>query len=352
MEARRTDAAHLSCSSGEGPMFVMQHCRTRQHDAFCHHKTLDVLLTLNNYKGYRSRYTLFDEFVKHISSFSNENTRLRLHVVEIALGDKLHYLNPNDPAFHTVLLLRTECQLWHKENSLNLLAQRLPADCEYIAWIDADVTFLNSNWVSDTLNALQRFDIVQPWMTSVDLGPQGQVIAQHESFGWRYHKNDFDTSHLDQYKFGGHTGYAWACTMRAFEQMGGLFETAVLGAGDNHMAHAFVQKAQYSYNKDVSDSYKNKVLLFEERCKSFQLGYVNGTIAHHFHGRKEDRQYYNRWKILVRNGFDPNRHITRDRQGLLYIIKTQETKNLIRDIANYFAIRNEDSIDLDPPGKK
>ncbi len=49
--------------------------------------------------------------------------------------------------------------LWPKENLINLArAALLPTAGTqgYIAWVDADVTFENANWVVDTMNALDK----------------------------------------------------------------------------------------------------------------------------------------------------------------------------------------------------
>ena len=323
--------------------FVHEHLPTCAEVAFEHEGILDVLLTLNNYRQYHSRYRLFKKFVEGISS----QPRIRIHVVEIALGDRKFFINQDDPSFYTVLRLRTTQEIWHKENSLNLLAARLPLNAKYLAWIDADISFLNNNWVSDTLNALQHYDVCQIFQSAIDLGPKGEVIGVNQSFGWSYHKRDFDIKGHINYNGEGHTGYAWACTKTFFNKIGGLFPYAVLGAGDNHMAHAFVGLAALSYNKNTTDGYKNKILQYQKRCTGVKLGYVEGTIYHSFHGKKKDRHYWDRWLILVNNKFSPEEHLCTDYQGLFYFVENEETYNLIRDVAKYFAIRNEDSIDLE-----
>jgi hypothetical protein len=127
--------------------------------------------------------------------------------------------------------------------------------------------------------------------------------------------------------------------------MGGLIDISILGAADNHMAHAFIGKIEDTINLNLTIEYKEQISQFQERIKSKigELGYVNGNIVHYWHGKKADRRYYERWNILIENKFNPLIDIKRDWQGLL-ILNNNKPK-LKRDIQNYFILRNEDSID-------
>ena len=331
----------------ENHPFIHEHIKSNEEITIQHHGILDIMLSLNNYCQYQSRYKLFRAFVTKLKRYS----QIRLHVVEIALGDRKHFIKQDDPNFHTVLLLRTDCELWHKENSLNLLAARLPNDCKYLAWVDADITFLNENWVSDTLNALQHFDICQVFQTIIDLGPEGEVLSIFKSFSWMYHLKHFNPKEIVGYGGKGHTGYGWACTKKIFDKIGGLFAYGVLGSGDRHMAYSFVGAAMDSYNSNITQGYKDKVIQYQKRCKGARLGYVKGSVSHHFHGRKKDRHYGDRWLILVNNQYDPNEHITLDSQGLFYFNPDDDTYNLRREVSAYFTSRHEDSIDIDDDSK-
>ena len=63
------------------------------------------------------------------------------------------------PGFRTPTSLgyRTpaDTTLWPKENLINLArANLVQATDGYLAWVDADITFTNPNWVTDTMNVL------------------------------------------------------------------------------------------------------------------------------------------------------------------------------------------------------
>jgi hypothetical protein len=75
------------------------------------------------------------------------------------------------------------------------------------------------------------------------------------------------------------------------------------------------------------------------------VGYVPGLLLHHWHGKKRDRKYADRWKIIIDNDYDPHYDLKEDWQGLWQL--TDRSFKLRDDIRAYFRSRNEDSIDLD-----
>ena len=126
--------------------------------------------------------------------------------------------------------------------------------------------------------------------------------------------------------------------------MGGLYDKGILGSSDNIMALSYIQKGDtMAINKDNSDTYKQSVVEFQERVKNIRVGYVPGLIRHYYHGSKDNRQYGERWKILVKYAYCPLKHITYDENGI--IIPTSEfPPGLFSEIMNYFSQRNEDDI--------
>ena len=93
-----------------------------------------------------------------------------------------------------------------------------------------------------------------------------------------------------------------------------------------------------NYNEDYIESIKS----FENKCKNIRLGYIPGVIRHYYHGSKKDRKYMERWQILINHQYNPQLHITYNKDGL--IIPTDNCpEELLKDIFNYFKERNEDS---------
>jgi hypothetical protein len=156
------------------------------------------------------------------------------------------------------------------------------------------------------------------------------------SFGFQYCKNSSYGVGVNMW----HPGYAWACTRRAYERMGGLYEDSILGSGDHNMSFAFIGQCGKSLNCNVSQGYKDSLAQFQKRVVNLRLGYVPGVIRHYFHGQKKNRKYNERWQILLDNRFDPLAHITKHK-GLL--VPTPDCPpQLLKSIMEYFLERNED----------
>lgn len=340
------------------------------------HNKLQVVTVVFNSPRYDSRYALYEEFRKHIENTGDvshhackkDTPKTPLWTAEIAFGDRSFCVTQEDDPFD--VRLRTSTELWHKEKAINLTVARFPYDWEYMAWIDADIAFLRHDWAEETIHKLQHTPIVQMWGDALDLDPKGNMFQRHVSFAKSYidgvpRNPDGGCSHPyygvngDKLKqFYWHPGFAWAMRRDAWEQLGGLLDTPILGAADNHMAHGLIGEAEQSFHKDVTPQYKRSVMRWQERSLRYirkNIGYVDGTIVHKWHGRKRDRRYWDRWKILVNHQFNPEEDIKLDYQGLYQfeMYNNSSDPNFTRmeklrdDVRNYFYSRNEDSIDMD-----
>jgi hypothetical protein len=114
------------------------------------------------------------------------------------------------------------------------------------------------------------------------------------------------------------------------------------------MALSFIGKASLSINDCLHPHYKTLVLNYQKRCDEHlkqNIGHVDGTILHFWHGKKKERFYKERWKILVEHGFDPLYDIKKDDRNIWQL---ENNKPKLRDdLRRYFRARNEDSIDLE-----
>ncbi len=231
--------------------------------------------------------------------------------------------------------------VWTKENLLNLGIAQLPDDAKYIAWIDADIVFRNPDWAAETVHALQLHDVVQPWPDCYDLGPRGEHVQVHRGFCRQW----YDGRPVgESYGVFAHPGYAWAATRQALEWLGGLIETAALGAGDHHMALALTGKVELSIPGNLSAGYRRPLLAWQQRATQHiagNLGAVAGTIEHQWHGQKAKRRYIERWDVLARFGFDPDTDLRRNTHGVLELAGNKP--ELRRAMDAYFRQRDEDS---------
>ncbi len=303
-----------------------------------HSETLYVIAVVSNPAMYRRRYQLFEEFCTRIRAES------QIKLITIELQQKSRPF-----ATSAEIKLKTQHELWHKENLINIAVQYLPCNWKYMAWIDTDIIFTNPNWVRETLDELQTYDIVQLFTHANDLGPKRETMQTHVGFAYSYcHGQTWMPPGYGGGRYW-HSGYAWAITRNMFEKLGGLIDFAILGSADFHMAMAFIGMAEKTLNSSLHPEYREWVMAYQARCEKYLLrniGYINGSIYHEFHGSKRNRFYKERWKILVDNQFRPTRDLKKDSHGLWQL---DECNYKLRDdLRRYFRARNEDSIDWEP----
>ena len=290
---------------------------------------LYVVLPYFNYCGFKRRQELFVKFVNEIRHVKN----VRIVVSELTGPAPLPCL----PVWKHIKN-RGDTPVWMKEKLINVAIKQLPDDWEYVAWIDADITFLNPNWAQDTIDALQTNDVVQMFRTAVNLGPNNEAIKIDKGFGYMYAESGTPYVKTDKYGHW-HPGYAWACTRSTFRTMGNaLLDWAILGSGDRHMAMAWIGRVLDSCPGTIHMNYKIMLMEYQHKCQNFSVSYVPGTILHHWHGRLEDRKYRERWDILVRHKFDPISDVT------MSLRLTPFGKRMEKDLKAYFEGRREDSI--------
>lgn len=313
-----------------------------------HSELLDVVAVYANPMRWRNRAYTHAIFEQQML-----DSGVRLTTVECAYGERPFEL-PDHPHINRVRV-RAKTLVWNKECLINIGITRLPADWRYVGWIDADLIFRKAHWASEAVHALQQYDIIQPWSDAYDLGPNGEHLQAHRSFCRQYWHGEpvcsegpgWWTFDRGPYHYA-HPGYAWCATRQAIDWLGGLIETGALGSGDHHMALAMVGKARRSVPGGMSDSYLAPLLRFEQRALHHinkNIGFLWGTVEHLWHGRKADRRYVDRWQILTRHKFCPDRDLKRNSFGVLEL--AGGNADFARAVDHYFRQRCEDANTID-----
>lgn len=296
---------------------------------------LHVIAVISNPCLYTRRYILLNEFIKRMEM---EEPHVTLYVVELAYQDQSFVITNAKNKKH--LQIRAKTPLWHKENMINMAVKTLlPKNWKAMAWVDTDLEFESGTWALDTLKILNGTkDVVQLFSHCDDMDPDGLNMRTFTSFGYQFTKKNKYSGAGPNYW---HPGYAWACTRKAYDKMGGLYELAVLGSGDNVMAMAYINHVLKSANTRYTDTYLGSIQEFQSRVRGLRLGYVPGVIRHHFHGTKANRKYSERWEILIRHKYDPTTYVIKREDGLL-VPTAQCPQAFLDDILNYFKERKED----------
>jgi len=298
--------------------------------------TLHVIAVLSNPCQYKKRVSLMRDFVRRMEFENN----VAIYVVELAYGDQPFSVTSPDSPKHLQVRAPSDAVLWHKENLINMgVRHLLPPSWKAFAWIDSDIDFESTTWATDTLRILHGCrDVVQLFSHALDMDANEEVMNIFNSFAFKYER-DMPYSHKPNNYW--HPGYAWACTRRAYERMGGLFQLGVLGSGDHIMTFCFMNRGLQSVSTDMQPEYKDAISLFQRRVKRLRLGYVPGVIRHFFHGSKANRHYKERNHILIQHKWQPSMVFPRESDGLL-LPRSSFSFAFRQDILDYFSERKED----------
>lgn len=305
---------------------------------------LYVITPIFNPCGFQSRIRLYTEF-KH----RMECAGVKLLTVEIAFGNKPFCVTTaHDP---WSVQLRTNQFLWHKERAINIAKAHLEhvvPDFAYMGWFDADITFLADDWLANTTQALSHYAVMQPFGCAINLDSSGYPMwncpgtmrAFIEERG--YHQNP---PMPVSYTFKGHPGLAWCCTRKAFEAWGGLYDTCIAGSADTIMGNAFKGDVEVFLPKPSPGMTASMQKWGENAFKAVQghIGFVRGSVAHHWHGQSEKRGYEKRWSILTFHKFDPVTDLKEDPHSGLWMWAGNKPQ-LEEDIRLSLTSRNEDEV--------
>ena len=307
--------------------------------------TLHVIGVISNPVRFHSRYRLFKSWVSEMLKTPN----VKLYVVESVFGDRKPECEPDhgEYGYHGV---NTSSEIWLKENLINIgIKNLLPKDWKYLAWVDCDVSFRDPGWALGSIHQLQHYNIIQPWQSANDLDFQGNVMNTWTSFGSLCAAGKpmcHDKTKQNQGYTYAHTGYAWACTRYFYENVQKLADFNIVGAGDHLMAWACLGNVSSTMPGSISKGYK---LACDDWQRSAQfacaklVGCTPGRIEHSWHGSKVKRQYWSRWDILTKNGFDPGTDLAYDSQGLLTLIGPHKYA-IEQEIMRYNRSRVEDDL--------
>lgn len=321
---------------------------------------LYVVTPVFNPQRYRARWKHYKNFEKYVL-----DSGAHLITIEATFGERQEAITEKVHENHEIIHIRTRQEIWLKENMINIAISRLPSTWKYVAWIDSDITFSRPDWVGETLQELQHYKLVQMFSEAYDLDYDWQTIKKHKGFIWCYKNEQLSAKVPNQLGFRipgkpkhdyislppgmvsyWHPGYCWAARREAIESLGGLIDWGILGGGDTFMAYALIGALGHrTMPNSLGQSGVRLLMEWQNRAEKYirrNVGYVKGTLLHHWHGAKKDRAYYDRGSILTKAKFDPEKDLYRDSQ-MAYQINPENIA--LRDGAQaYFRMRCEDGI--------
>ena len=223
--------------------------------------------------------------------------------------------------------------MWQKEALINAAVRRLPERFDQVAWIDADLLFLNPDWAAETSHILDEFPVVQLFETCHYIDAQGRWDHRHPSLLKK---------RREQLKEHGQPGGAWAARRDLLERHG-LFDRNIVGGGDANFSDALFGVFS-GYVTRISPAALNTAAetwargLHQE--VQGRVGCTRGDVLHLFHGTRQNRQYIDRAKMLCDAQYDPWSDVRLTPDGLLEW--ATDKPELQRQMRAYFEQRRED----------
>jgi len=293
---------------------------------------LHVITFISNICNFKRRWQLMSEFNERMNKVKN----IQFYIVELAYEDQEFKITNSTNPNH--LQLRTKYALWHKENLINIgISKLLPSNWKAVAWIDGDIEFEDNNWVNNTLKLLTKFDIVQLFTVCFDLDENNIPMNIWQSYGYKY-CNGY-TFNYDRGINYWHNGYSWACNRKFYNKIGYIYDKGVIGSGDYILTQGFLDRVA-CVNGNLT-GFNEDIIKFIKKLKKIKVGYIPSIIKHYFHGSKINRKYIERNEILIKNNYNPSKHLTYDKNNIL--IPTNEmSQEFLLDIKKYFFQRNDD----------
>lgn len=219
--------------------------------------------------------------------------------------------------------------LWHKERLLQIGVEQLPDDVDAVLWLDADVMFELPNIRERIEQSLSDYVVCQPWSQSLYYDEAGRPIngvfdvrqrGGDQFSAWAIEVPLFLRRSMASMNLGklpttnpskSHPGLAWAARRELLADVG-FYQCNMGGAGDVTMCEGFWGRREGLVREQYSGPQWPHVVGYVTDCFAAvrgNVGCVEGTIRHLWHGSLRTRRYRERIAALIASEFDPGQHL-------------------------------------------
>ncbi|MBN2854320.1 hypothetical protein JXK06_02180 [Patescibacteria group bacterium] len=270
---------------------------------------------------------------------------VKILTVECAFKDASFELDSNDA--DKLIQVRSDSILWHKERLLNIGLKYLPSECDKIAWLDADIIFLNNDWAKEVAKLLETYHFVKPFNRAIRLNKKEtrEILLKNNIKNLNLHnrpkyKNSEYSANQENLII--YMSVFGLCARRDIIQEIGFYDRFIVGNGDMVISGAILNEKPYwdilptALEKDIEVWSKKASNLTANKG----IAFIPDDILHLFHGRIANRNYYDRIRILKKRKFDPNQDLRINQDDCFEWASNK--KRLQQQLFGYFKNRNED----------
>jgi hypothetical protein len=264
-----------------------------------------------------------------------------VYLVEHCFKDQVPLFPENGT---TIFNTRSESYMFYKENLLNWLIPKVPAQYTKFFTMDCDLFFEKEDWYNDVSVLLDTHDVVQPFKSALWLDSDLKTFTLKRD-GYIYTNTLGEKPDLARH----HPGFAWAFR-RDFIESKGIYDLNVMGSGDTIIACAIIQKHNLGNPWEkyspywMLEKYYEYFKLFENAKYTF----YDQPVFHLWHGSNNNRNYCKRYEdfqkiCLELNIVDMDGLFSLNTYGV-YEFNTQIREKINEIFLTYFQSRNEDGI--------
>lgn len=243
----------------------------------------------------------------------------------------------------TIFNTRSDSYMFYKENLLNWLMPKVPAQYTKFFMMDCDLLFDNDTWYDDVSMLLDTHDAVHPFENAVWLGSDLKTVDLKKiSILAGRDNSDLGLKLM-------HPGFAWAFR-RDFIEPRGVFDINIMGSGDTILASSVIQ-----INKNHGPWQTNSLdWIIEEFNKYFmkfrdnRSTFYRQTVYHLWHGsqmlRRNNKRYTDFKTACSEHSINTKDDIFALNKYGLYEY-TEPVREAINNIfLEFFETRDEDSV--------
>lgn len=220
--------------------------------------------------------------------------------------------------------------LWQKERAMNILLSYLPRSTDTVVWLDADIVIENRNFLRDIDHTLS-------------FHPVAQICEEiyEKSHNTSHNTVTFAKDHIEQLNTDWPAvGFGWA--MRKDVLKNGFFDLDIVGNGDALQLISWLGLWDHQLVSVLPPAHRKKYLewaIDSHNEVNGHIGCIKGRVRHMYHGTKENRQYWDRNRIMTDNNYDPDRDIDVNPSNYLFCMKNYAIQ---KQLHQYFISRKDD----------
>ena len=260
-----------------------------------------------------------------------------------------HLFKNQEPIFPengtTIFNTRSDSYMFYKENLLNWLMPKVPAQFTKFYTMDCDLIFSSPRWYDDVSSLLDTHDVVQPFEKAIWLKSDLKTVDL-KRLGIAYGDNIADTLNLSTH----HPGFAWAFRREFIEPIG-IFDLNVLGSGDSILASSIIQNNTIDtifniYLKLLEGYFKN----YYESFNNTRQTYYKQEVYHLWHGNQTNRwsskNRYEQFQDLCKNNnITQKGDLFQENSYGIYEYRESIRDDFNKILLDYFQSRDEDRIE-------